>query len=90
MGLSPLRTTSNTFVCLKMVASCWVTGDRVSHPVCCAMVWVGFVFVRVSSPRYRQHPLNWAQVSLPRGHRCIWCILRERGSSGVRTMDGIG
>ena len=27
------------------------------------MVWVGFQSVRVSSPRYRGHPLKWSQVS---------------------------
>ena len=63
MGTSPLRTASSTSVCLRTLASCWVAGDRVSHPACCAMVWVGFQFVRVSSPGYRRHPLKWSQVS---------------------------
>ena len=43
--------------------SCWVAGDCVSHPACCAMVWVGFQTVRVSSPLYRGHTLKWSQVS---------------------------
>ena len=41
--------------------SCWVAGDCVSHPACCAMVWVGFQSVRVSSPLYRGHTLKWSQ-----------------------------
>ena len=43
--------------------SCWVAGDCASHPACCAMVWVGFQSVRVSSPLYRGHALKWSHVS---------------------------
>ena len=43
--------------------SCWVAGDCVSHTACCAMVWVGFQSVRVSSPLYRGHALKWSHVS---------------------------
>ena len=46
-----------------MVESCWVVGDCVGHPACCAMVWVGFQSVRVSSPRYRGHVLKSSQAS---------------------------
>ena len=63
LGTSPLRTAWSTSVCLRTVASCWVAGDHVGHAACCAMVWVGFQSVRVSSPRYRGHPLKWSQVS---------------------------
>ena len=63
MGTSPLRTASSTSVCSRMIASCWVFGDPVGHPACCAMVLVGFQSVRVSSPRHRGHVLKWSQVS---------------------------
>ena len=43
------------------------TRDRLSHPACCAMLWVGFQSVRVSSPRYRGHILKRFQVS-----SCAW------------------
>ena len=62
VGTSPLRTASSTSVCLRMVASCWLVGDRVGNPACCAMVWVGFQSVRVLSPRYRGHVLKWSRV----------------------------
>ena len=55
VGTSPLRTALSTSVCLRAVMSSWVAGDCVSHPACCAMVWVGFQSVRVSSPLYRGH-----------------------------------
>ena len=63
MGTSPLRTASSTSFYLRTVVSCWVAGDCVSHLACCAMVWVGFQSVRVSSPLYRLHTLKWSQVS---------------------------
>ena len=63
VGTSPLRTASSTSVCLRTVVSCWVAGDCVSHPACCAMVWVGFQSVRVSSPLYRGHALKCSHVS---------------------------
>ena len=43
--------------------SCWVAGDCVSHPACCAMVMVGFQSVKVSSPLYRGHTSKWSEVS---------------------------
>ena len=43
--------------------SCRGAGDCVSHPACCAMVWVGFQSVRVSGPLYRGHTLKWSGVS---------------------------
>ena len=89
VGTSPLRTASSTSVCLRTVVSCWVAGDCVSHPACCAMVWVRFQSVRVSSPLYRGHALKWSMFLLPRGCRCIWCILLGRGSSGAHTICGI-
>ena len=61
--MSPLRTASSTSVCLTMVASFWVVGDRVGHAACCAMVWVGIQSVRVGSPWLRGHVLKWSQVS---------------------------
>ena len=63
MGTSPLQTASSTSVCLRMVASFLVVGDRFRQAACFAMVWVGFQFVRLSSPWYRGHVLKWSQVS---------------------------
>ena len=63
MGTSPLRTASSTSICLSMVVRFWVVGDRVGHPACCVMVWVGIQSVTVSSPQYRGHVLKWSQVS---------------------------
>ena len=71
MRTSPLSTASSTSVCLRMLASCWVFGDCVGPPAWCAMVWVGFQSVRMSSPQYRGQVLKWSQVSssaLPQMH----------------------
>ena len=63
MGTSCLRTASSTSVYLRLVASFRVVRDCVGHPACCAMVWVGFQSVRVSSPRYSGQVLKWIEVS---------------------------
>ena len=43
--------------------SCWVAEDRVSHPACCAMVWVGFPVCEGVQSSVQGHILKWSQVS---------------------------
>ena len=89
MGMSLLRTASSTPVRLRMAASFWVVGDRVCHAACCAMVWVGFQSVGVSSPRYKEHVLKWSQVFSAAWPQMHLVYPAKRGLSGVRTIGPI-
>ena len=90
MGTSPLQTASSTCVCLRTVVSCWVAGDCVSHPACCAMVWVGFQSVRVSGPLYRGHTLKWSKVSSSAWPQMHLGYPAGTWMSGAHTIGGIG
>ena len=86
MGTSPLRTASSTSVCLRTVLSCSVAGDCVSHPACCAMVWVGFQSVRVSSPEVHYPVREFATLA---GGDWVHRIPRALAALGVGLYNPI-